>query len=138
MQVIQSKADTLHFDFSSEKSIYLQLAEKLELLIVAGVYEPGEKLPPVREIARETKINPNTVQKSLGLLEGKKLIATDRTNGKYVTTNLELLTSIRLTLAEQYTAAFLSKMKAIGLSKAETLSLLKETSANLKGASNEE
>ncbi len=138
MQVTQSKVNSFHFDFSSGKSIYLQLAEKLELMIVSGAYKPGEKLPPVRDLALKAKINPNTVQKSLGILEDKNLIATDRTNGKYVTTDFELLKTAKLALAKKYTTVFLHRMNAIGLSKTETLSILKETGTNLKGTSNEE
>lgn len=138
MQVIQSKVEALHFNFSSGKSIYLQLAEKLERSIVAGTYSPGDKLPSVRELALDAKVNPNTVQKSLGLLENKGLITTDRTNGKFVTTDRELLKSAKLAIAKKHTAEFLIKMSDLGLSKSEAVSLLKETSANLKGTSNEE
>ena len=138
MQVIQSKEEALHFNFSSGKAIYLQLAEKLELAIVAGVYPPGGQLPPVRELAREAKVNPNTVQKSLSLLESKNLITTNRTNGKFVTTDRELLNTTKLALAKKHVASFLIKMSDIGLNKTEVIALLKETGTNLKGTSHEE
>lgn len=138
MQVIQSKEEALHFNFSSGKAIYLQLAEKLELLIAAGTYKPGDKLPSVRELALTVKVNPNTIQKSLGLLEEKHLITTDRTNGKFVTTDRELLKSTKLAIAKKHAAAFLIKMGDLGLKKSEALALLKEVDANLKGTSHEE
>lgn len=137
MQVIQSKEEALHFNFSSGKAIYLQLAEKLELSIVAGTYQPGDKLPSVRELAFTAKVNPNTVQKSLTLLETKHLITTDRTNGKFVTTDRELLNTTRLAIAKKHAATFLIKMSDLGLKKSAAIALLKETDANLKGASNE-
>ena len=137
MQVIQSKEEALSLNFSSGRPIYLQLAEKLELSIVAGTFPPGEKLPSVRELALNAKINPNTVQKALTLLEEKHLITTDRTNGKYVTTDRELLRHVKLAIAKKHAATFLIKMNDLGLSKPEALALLKKTSANLKGTSNE-
>ena len=138
MQVIQSKEEALHFNFSSGKAIYLQLAEKLELLIAARTYKPGDKLPSVREFALTVKVNPNTIQKSLGLLEEKHLITTDRTNGKFVTTDRELLKSTKLAIAKKHATAFLIKMSDLGLKKSEALTLLKEVDANLKGTSHEE
>ena len=138
MQVIQSKEEALSLNFSSESPIYLQLAEKLELSIVAGIYNPGDKLPSVREIALEAKVNPNTAQKSMSLLEGKHLITTDRTNGKFVTTDRELLKSAKLAIAKKHAAVFLIKMSDLGLKKSEAIALLKDTDANLKGTSHEE
>ncbi|MBR2587323.1 GntR family transcriptional regulator [Candidatus Saccharibacteria bacterium] len=137
MQVIQSKEEALHYNFSSGKAIYLQLAEKLELSIVAGVYEPGEKLPPVRELAKEAKVNPNTVQKAYKLLEDKTLVTPNRTHGNFVTTNKELLDSAKLALAKKHVASFLIKMNDLGLKKSEIMNLLKETDLNLTGTSNE-
>lgn len=138
MQVIQSKEEALSLNFSSGRSIYLQLAEKLELSIVAGTFHPGDKLPSVRELALDAKVNPNTVQKALALLEQKGLISTERTNGKFVTTDKDLLSAAKLALAQKYTASFLIKMSDIGFSKQEVEHLLKTTNANLKGTSNEE
>lgn len=133
MQVIQSKEEALHFNFSGGRAIYLQLAEKLELLIAAGTYPPGDRLPPVRELALTAKVNPNTAQKALGLLQDKHLITTDRTNGKFVTTDRELIAAAKLTLAKNYAASFLIKMSDIGLTKTQTIALLKSTDASLKG-----
>jgi len=138
MQVTQSKEEALHFNFSSGRAIYLQLAEKLELSIAAGTFKPGDKLPPVRELALTAKVNPNTVQKSLGLLEEKHLITTDRTNGKFVTTDRELLNHTKLAIAKKHAVTFLIKMSDLGLKKSEALALLKEADANLKGTSHEE
>lgn len=125
MQVTQSKADALHFNFGSDRAIYLQLAEKLELLIVDGTFGKGEKLPSVRELALYTKVNPNTLQKSLALLEEKQLISTDRTNGKFVTTNEELIEAIRANIARETAERFLATMQGLGFPKRKTIKFLK-------------
>ena len=117
--------DALHFNFGSGRAIYLQLAEKLELLIVTGVFGKGEKLLSVRELALYTKVNPNTVQKSLSILEEKKLIATDRTNGKFVTTDGELLERMRRKIARETAEKFLLSMEQLGFSGAKTITFLK-------------
>ncbi|MBQ6130181.1 GntR family transcriptional regulator [Candidatus Saccharibacteria bacterium] len=138
MQVTQSQSAALHFNFSSGEPIYLQLAEKLELLIVSGTYLPGDKLPSVRELALEAKINPNTVQKSLSLLESNGLISTERTNGKFVTQDRDLIAARKLALAKKYTTTFLLKMAEIGFHPSEVARFLKTTGDNLKGNSSEE
>lgn len=138
MQVIQSKEEMLSLNFSSGSPIYLQLAEKLELWIVSGTFEPEAQLPPVRELAAEAKVNPNTVQKSYKLLEDRNLITTNRTNGKFVTTDRELLRKVKLAIAKKHAAVFLIKMSDLGLKKSEAIALLKDTDANLKGTSHEE
>lgn len=124
MQVTQSKYDALRFNFSSGTAVYLQLAEKLELLIVSGAFAQGERLPSVRELSLFARVNPNTLQKSLALLEEEKLIRTDRTNGKYVTEDAELLELKRRSLAQKTVNAFLLQMEQIGFSKSETLKIL--------------
>jgi DNA-binding transcriptional regulator YhcF (GntR family) len=51
----------------------------------------GEKIPSVRDLALLSKVNPNTMQKALGELEEINLIYTERTNGKYVTSDSNLI-----------------------------------------------
>ena len=55
--------------FSSDKPIFLQLADIIKCDILCGKYKTTEKLPSVREFAITYSINPNTVQKSLQILE---------------------------------------------------------------------
>ena len=132
MQVIQSKFDALSFNFSSDRSIYLQLAEKLELLIVNGSFGKGKKLPSIRELSLYEKVNPNTLQKALSLLEEEGLIRTDRTTGKFVTSDLEKIEQKRKTLAKKTIDSFLLEMEQIGFKRSEALNLIN------KGFSNEE
>lgn len=126
MQLTQSKNDALHFNFGSGRAIYLQLAEKLELLIASGAFEAGEKMPSVRELSLLTKVNPNTVQKALAILEDKNLISTDRTNGKFVTRDVELIKITKLVFAKKVADSFLSSMEQLGFSSRETIKFLKQ------------
>ena len=52
-------------------------------------------MPSVRELALIMKVNPNTMQKALAELENEQLIYTERTNGKYVTEDEELIEKIK-------------------------------------------
>ena len=71
--------------------IYIQLVEQLKIYIISGEIKPGERLSSVRDLALQTKVNPNTMQKALVELEELSLVYTERTNGKYVTTDTSLI-----------------------------------------------
>lgn len=80
----------------------------------AGRLEPGDKLSSVRDFACTFQVNPNTVQKALSELEEEGLIFTERTNGKYVTTDRKIIDEARKKYAEELTKEYQNKMKAIG------------------------
>ena len=81
----------MKFEFDNKIPIYIQLVEQLKNHIISGNLKPGERLPWVRDLAMQTKVNPNTMQKALVELEELSLIYTERTNGKYVTTDTSLI-----------------------------------------------
>lgn len=67
--------------------LFVQLADKLERLIVGGWIAPGESLPSVREISAEQTINPMTVSKAFGILADRGLIVAKRGLGYCVSEN---------------------------------------------------
>lgn len=114
------------WSLDSNRPIYLQLKEELELRIVTGQYPPGSPLPSVRNLAQEAAVNPNTMQKALQELEREGLVFAQRTSGRFVTQDSELLQQLRLRLAREQAAAFLAGMKKLGLTKNEALQLAAE------------
>ena len=114
----------MEFTFDNNIPIYIQLLEYLKIYLISGVFKCGDKLPSVREISTTFKVNPNTMQKALSELEGMKLIYTERTNGKFVTTDSKLIEKLKddyaLTLAKSY----FQGMKRIGLGKADSIKYL--------------
>ena len=116
----------MEFTFDNNIPIYIQLLEYMKIYLISGVFKCGEKLPSVREFATNFKVNPNTMQKALSELESMNLIYTERTNGKYVTKNQEIINRLKdeyaLTLAESY----YNGMKRIGLGKADSIKYLEE------------
>lgn len=85
----------MSYEFKSNEPIFSQIERLLKQKIIAGTYPAGEKIPSIREMAIELNVTPNTVQHALQSLEQEGLIYTARTNGKYVTENLELISEIR-------------------------------------------
>ena len=74
----------MEWTFSADLPIYSQLVAQIKLAIVSGVYLPGERLAPVRELAMELSINPNTIQRSYRQLEMEGWIATVPGKGCFV------------------------------------------------------
>ena len=53
----------------SDRPIYAQILEIIQMQIISGKYQPGDKIPSVRELAADAGVNPNTMQKALSELE---------------------------------------------------------------------
>lgn len=108
----------------SGRPIYAQIIERVQLDIITGRYQPGEKLPSVRDLAAEAAVNPNTMQKALSELEQSGLLYTQRTNGRFITEDAELIHRIKSDLAAMQVREFLTKMQQLGLDDSEILQLI--------------
>lgn len=115
----------MKFEFDNNIPIYIQLVEQLKIYIVSGNIKSGERLPSVRELALQTQVNPNTMQKALAELEDLKLVYTERTNGKYVTEDQELIAKLKLEYANELSKKYLSSMKDIGFTELDVIEHLK-------------
>ena len=107
--------------------IYLQLMERIQHDIISGVYQPGDKLPSVRDLALEAAVNPHTMQKALSELERSGLVYSHRTSGRFITDDSTLLKKIKTDLAQEYIGSFLEQMSRLGISRSETLEMIIQT-----------
>jgi len=110
--------------FDNNRPIYIQLVEGLRIKIISGKFKSGERLPSVRELALTAKVNPNTMQKALAELEEEDLIYTERTNGKFVTDNQELIEKLKIKLAKEKVKNFLNDMNDIGITYEKAIEYL--------------
>lgn len=115
------------WELDSDRPIYIQLVERIEMLIISGYYPAGGRLPSVRELATEAAVNPNTMQKAFAELERGGLIITQRTNGRTVTEDEGLINGIRQRKAESHIQAFFAKMKELGYTKREIINLIEKS-----------
>ncbi|MDO4973210.1 MAG: GntR family transcriptional regulator [Eubacteriales bacterium] len=114
------------WDFRNDLPIYSQLIEQIKLAIVSGVFAPGMRLNSVRDMAAEAGVNPNTLQRALQELERQGLVFSQRTSGRYVTEDTNVIDETKRALAQGQLAAFLDAMKKLGYERAEIIALLKE------------
>lgn len=111
----------MKWNFVDGMPIYSQIVDELTIRIVRRDYLPGDKLPSVREVALEAGVNPNTVQRALSELERRGLVYTERTNGRFVTEDEEVLKEIHKKLSSSYIEELIHKLHNIGMKDEEII-----------------
>ena len=114
------------WEFTSDKPIHVQLVTEISNRIIKGEYAPGMKLPSVRDFAAKASVNPNTMQRALSALESSGLIFSERTTGKFVTNNLELIRQAKAELAKSNVENFFSSMAELSYSKDDAIEMANE------------
>lgn len=105
---------------------FLQIVERIEMDIISGVYQPGQRLPAVRELASCAAVNPNTMQRALSELERTGLVYSQRTSGRFITEDTAMIEGLKQQIAEEKIHDFFEAMKHLGMSKEETLQLIQQ------------
>jgi len=113
------------WDLKSDRPIYSQLVEYIELRIVSGVYPAGSKLPSVRDLASEASVNPNTMQRALSQLESDGLLFSQRTSGRFVTEDVEKIMQVKNALAMNLIHEFIERMSDLGYDEKQTIAFIK-------------
>ena len=107
------------WNLDSDRPIFIQIIDRIQADIIAGCYQPGDKLPSVRELAQDASVNPNTMQKALSELERTGLVYSQRTSGRFITEDREMIRALREQQGQQIALHFLENMKKLGYGKDE-------------------
>jgi len=106
------------------RPIWVQLADAFQARILSGEWEPGAKVPSVRELAIEMGVNPNTVQRSLASLDSRGLTLTERTAGRFVTTNADAINEARLGAASAAADVYIAAARDYGIDEDSAVALV--------------
>ena len=104
--------------------IYMQIMQKVREAIASGELAPGARVASVRELAGAFAVNPNTMQRALAELERDGLVYTQRTSGRFITEDTELIRQAKDSLAMEQIKEFFQKMNALGYDTAQTIALV--------------
>src|SRR6516165_8019223 len=74
----------IHIAGNDGVPIYLQIVNQVKYLVASGRLAPGEELPPIRVLAEQLLVNPNTVARAYRELELAGVVLKRRTAGTYV------------------------------------------------------
>ena len=105
----------MEWKFSDDVPIYLQIIEMMKIDIVSGKYKSGDRLPAVRDLAMETGVNPNTVQRAYTELERQGLVQSERTSGRFVSIDEKRIEELRKDVADEYIRDLYTKLRKLGM-----------------------
>lgn len=121
------------WSFTNDKPVYIQIIDEIMNRIALGIYKPGERIPSVRDLAEEARVNPNTMQKALAEIERNGYIISLRTSGKFVTDNPELISCLNSDRSEEIVRNFLSEIRRLGLTVDDAVELIRKYSGGDAG-----
>lgn len=113
-------------EFNNNLPIYVQIMNLLKTKIVSGEINGGDKLPSVRELSKEFKVNPNTIQRAYQELEREEFVFTQRGTGTFVTENFDALQNLKKSMATGLIDQFFIEMKNLGFKPNEIKELMSE------------
>lgn len=115
--------------------VYLQIVQQVKYLVAAGRLAAGEELPPMRTLAEQLVINPNTVARAYLELEREGVVVKRHGSGTYVSDEgSPLARRERLKILTKHADALLAEAQHMDVDFDEILALLKERRKNLKPA----
>lgn len=111
-------------EFDDKLPIYIQIMNYIKKKIVSGEINGGGKLPSVRELSSELKVNPNTVQRTYQELERENLVFTQRGMGTFVIEDAQIIKSLKNDMAVDIVNNFISEMKELGFEYKEIVEII--------------
>ena len=118
----------MDYSYEANIPIYLQIMDLLKRQIVSGERKMGDRLESVRELAVQFCVNPNTMQRALSELEREGFVYAQRTSGRFITEDEQLIERQRKQMAEKYLHDFLKNMERLGYDKAQVIQMIERES----------
>lgn len=112
--------------FEDNTPIYVQIMNYIKRKIITQEFKEGDKLPSVRELAEEIKVNPNTVQRAYQELEREEVAYTQRGMGRYITEDENKIVTLKKQMAQEIINNFIDGMAKLGYNSNEMLEILHE------------
>ena len=113
--------------------IYLQIVQQVKHLVASGRVSPGDELPPIRVLAHQLLVNPNTVARAYMELEREGLVQKRHGSGTYISdAGSPLARKERLKILSERIDALLAEARNLRIESPELLRLLQERSENLQ------
>ncbi len=107
--------------FTSGTPVYLQIVSRIRADILNGTYRTDEQIPPVRQLAMEAGVNPNTMQRAFAVLEAEKLFETRGTVGRFITTDETVLREAGEVMRQETVARLIAEAAAVGIGPDELI-----------------
>ncbi len=111
--------------------IYRQIVNQVKYLVASGLLRPGEELPPIRTLALQLKVTPNTIVKAYGELEISGVVHKRQGSGTYVSEGRPQLVALRerRRIVEQRIDGLLAEAHQLNFSADDILRMIRERQA---------
>lgn len=117
----------IHISSHDGVPIYLQIVNQVKYLVASGRLTAGEELPPIRTLAEQLLINPNTVARAYRELELAGVVTKRRTAGTYVSdATSPLARRERLKIIIERIDALLAEARQMNVDTDSLLELIQE------------
>ena len=112
--------------------IYVQIVKQIKYLIASGRLQPGDELLPIRTLAEQLVINPNTVARAYRELEGEGILMSRRGAGTYVSDRGSPLARREQTrILGEHVDSLIVTARQLGFDMETTLKLVRERGGKL-------
>jgi len=110
--------------------IYRQIVNQVKYLAASGLLRPGEELPPIRTLALQLKVTPNTIVKAYDELEIMGLVHKRRGSGTFVSdARPRLALRERRRIVEQHADTLLAEAHRLNFTLDDVLRIVRERKA---------
>jgi len=117
----------IHLSPNDGVPIYLQIVNQVKYLVASGRLAADEELPPIRVLAEQLLVNPNTVARAYRELEMAGVVTKRRTAGTYVSSaGSPLAEPERLRILSERIDALLAEARQLGVRTTEVIELLRQ------------
>jgi GntR family transcriptional regulator len=119
-------------NFAEDKSIYLQIAEKIEDAILSGAFEEESQIPSTTEFSVNYKINPATALKGISLLVDDGIVYKKRGLGMFVCPGAKevILSKREKDFFDRFIRTLLNEAKKLSMSKADIIAMIERGYGN--------
>src|SRR5687767_13920883 len=119
--------------------IYRQIVNQVKYLVASGLLKPGEELPPIRTLALQLKVTPNTFVKAYVELEISGIVHKRRGSGTFVSeARPQVWLRERRRIIEHRIDALLAEAHQLNVNADDLLRMLRERQAAMDEAETEE
>jgi GntR family transcriptional regulator len=117
----------LHLSPGDGLPIYRQIVNQVKYLVAAGRLAPGEELPPIRTLAEQLVVNPNTIARAYLELERDGIVTKRHGSGTYVSDNgSPLKRAERMRLLTERVDALLAEARHLDVEVDEVLQVVRQ------------
>jgi GntR family transcriptional regulator len=117
----------LHVSTGDGVPIYLQIATQVKHMVASGRLAPGDEIPPIRVLAQQLLVNPNTVARAYLELEREGVVQKRHGSGTYISDNgSPLARKERMKIISGRIDALLAEASHLQVEPDELIRLIKE------------